>query len=253
MNLTAMKTSLKQLKRNLTKLKKNDSTSPKRLKAIEKTERKIAKTIAAIDLAVATQDVEQRPFKKKQNQFGYGDYKKYINSREWSQRKALYYEVHHKECRTCGSDEKELHLHHRTYERIFQEEDADLVPLCVDCHAALHLFQKSLSLSVEEATSMWISVTNGHSKKKKTREALRAMTFDNFKYLWKKRAKTGVTPVECLGKTIERITLGNLGSRDDMLHDACAIKKQIAFSRRTGMMKSYDATVDALMRRLARD
>lgn len=252
MNLTAMKISLKQLKRNLAKLKKNEPTSPKRLKAIEKTEKKIAKTIAAIDLAVAEGDVKQRPYKKKQNKFGYGDYKKYISSSEWSKRKALYYEVHHKECRTCGSAEKELHLHHRTYERIFQEEDGDLVPLCTDCHASLHLFQKSLSLSVEDATSIWISVTNGHSNKKKTRESLRAISFEQFKSLWKKRAKTGLTAREYLEKTVERIIKGNLGSREDVIKSTEEIKKEIAFSMRTGMMHDYDAKVDDIIRKLSR-
>lgn len=251
MNLTAMKISLKQLKRNLTKLKKGNLASAKRLKAIENTERRIAKTIESIDLKVAEQDIKQRPNKKNDTQFGYGDYKKYINSREWSHRKALYYGVHHKECRTCGSTDKELHLHHRTYERIFHEEDADLVPLCVDCHAALHLFQKSLSLSVEDATSMWISVTNGHSKKKKTREALRAISFDKFKALWRKRAKFDIHSSQHLQKTIERITNGNLGSQDDVIENIDAVKKQIAFSRRTGMVRGYDEKVDAIMRKLS--
>ena len=42
-------------------------------------------------------------------------------------------------CRACnlGRNETELHVHHRTYERLGQELLADLTTLCVECHGVI--------------------------------------------------------------------------------------------------------------------
>lgn len=251
MNITGLRVSIRSLKRNLARLKKGNPTSVKKLRAIEKTEAKIKKQLLALEALDVSPAITRKPREKKQTKFKYGDYEKYIGSAEWAERKSLYYETHHRECRSCGADKKELHLHHRTYARIYQENDSDLMPLCVDCHAALHLFQKTFKMPVEDATAIWISVTNGHSKKKKTREALRCLDHHQFKSLWKKRAKADLSPAQHLTKTIERITSGDIGWRDDVIDDVGAIKKQIAFSSRTGMVKSYDEKVDEIMRKLS--
>lgn len=252
MNIQAIRLSIKQLKRNIAKLKNKQIQSEKIIKAIEKSERKLAKKIAALDAAGVSIRAEPRARKKKQNKFGSGDYLKYINSPEWAARKAAYYECHHKQCRSCGSDDKELHLHHRSYARIYQEEDGDLMPMCMDCHAMLHLFQKSFGLPVEDATSMWLSVTNGTSNKRKIRKALRSVSFDQFRNLWRKRSKSNLLPAHILGGVVERIANGDLGSREDVLSDKASFDKEIAFSKRTGIVNGYDAKVDAIIRRLER-
>lgn len=252
MNIQATRLSIKQLKRNIAKLKKKPIQSEKTIKAIEKSERKLSKKIAALDAVGVSIKAEPKARKKKQNKFGAGDYTKYINSPEWAARKAAYYECHHRRCRSCGSDEKEMHLHHRSYARIYQEEDGDLMPMCMDCHAMLHLFQKSFGLPVEDATSMWLSVTNGTSNKRKIREALRSVSFDQFRNLWRKRSKSNLLPAHILGGVVERIAKGDLGSREDVLSDRASFDKEIAFSKRTGIMEDYDAKVDAIIRRLER-
>jgi hypothetical protein len=253
MDIQSIKISAKQLKRNIAKLKKKNSKSDKTIRAIERAERKLKKRIAVIDAFGVSEKSEPRRKKKiKQNKFGFGDYNKYINSREWAARKASYYETHHKECRSCGSDERDMHLHHRTYARIYQEEDGDLVPLCSECHAMLHLFQKSFKLPVEDATSIWLSVTNGAAKKKKIRSALRELSYQQFQNLWKRRARAVLPPVRHLEKTIERGAKGDLGARNDFIKDREAVKKSIAFSQRTGILADYDRKVNLLIKKLER-
>lgn len=252
MNIQAIRISIKQLRRNISKLKKKQNQSDKVLRAIEKAERRLSKNISIIDAVGVSQKGEPKPRKKKQGKFGRGDYNKYISSSEWAARKNAYYETHQKQCRSCGQDDGELHLHHRSYARIYQEDDADLMPMCSDCHAMLHLFQKTLKLPVEDATAIWLSVTNGTSNKKKIRDALRKTTYGQFQSLWRRRSKETLLPAQYLSKVVERIVKGDLGSREDILTNRGAMDKEIAFSRRTGIVNSYDEKVDALIRKLER-
>jgi len=252
MDIQAIRASAKQIKRNIGKLKRKAAKSEKTIKEIEKAERKLAKRLSILASLGVSDKAERKTKKKKQSKFGAGDYARYINSAEWASRKASYYETHHKECRSCGADEKEIHLHHRSYARIYQEEDGDLIPMCVDCHAMLHLFQKSFKLPVEDATALWMSATNGTSKKKKIRKALRGTTYGQFQNLWGTRSKSVTPPLQHLSRTIERLIKGELGSQEDAISSPECVKKQIAFSKRTGIIRDYDAKVDALIRKLER-
>jgi hypothetical protein len=251
MDIHSIRASAKQLKRNIAKLKKKENKTEKVLRAIEKAERKLSKKIAVLDSFGVSHSSPVKK-KKKQTIFRFGDYDKYIRSSEWAARKASYYETHHKRCRSCGDEEKEMHLHHRSYARIYQEADGDLIPMCVDCHAMLHLFQKSFKLPVEDATELWLSVTNGTSRKKKIREALRQTKYSEFEHVWKRKSRAVLPPTEHLSRAIEMLVKGDIGSREDVISDPEPLKKAIAFSKRTGIIEDYDAKVDALMRRLAR-
>lgn len=241
---------MKQLKKNLTKLQKKPK-SQKVIAAIERTERKIAKKLSVIEAFGVVEGKKPKRRKIARSRFSYGDYEKYMKSPEWSARKAAYYEEHHRECRSCGDDEKEVHLHHRTYARIYQEEDGDLVPLCRDCHAMLHLFQKTFKLPVEDATATWLSVTNGTPKKKKIRESLRNLTYERFCGVWERWSKELLPPAQHLGNIIEKITKLKLGAREDAIKNPESVKTAMAFAQRTGIMNGYDARVDALIRKLA--
>lgn len=245
LDIQAIRISIRQLKRNANKLRKKTSLKAKR--QLERTERKLAKQIALLDEAgLAT------TFKKKKlnRTYKHGDYVKYIGSAEWTARKREYYETHHCECRTCGSDSKEIHLHHRTYARLFDEADADLMPLCISCHAALHFVQKSFKITVEEGTEIWVSVTNGTSQKKKIRAALRDLTIDGFKSVWRKRDRKITSPAQCLEQAMGRIVKGDLGSREDVLQDRPDLDVSAARARTTGRTGGYDRRVDAIIRRL---
>lgn len=65
------------------------------------------------------------------------DYQEYLLSERWkllaeeTKRLAGY------RCQVCNSD-GELHAHHRTYERIGNELQRDLIALCDSCHALFH-------------------------------------------------------------------------------------------------------------------
>jgi hypothetical protein len=64
----------------------------------------------------------------------YVNYYEYIHSAEWrkksdsANRRAGY------RCQICNSSDKILDAHHRTYERLGQEQPDDVTVLCRDCH-----------------------------------------------------------------------------------------------------------------------
>lgn len=62
----------------------------------------------------------------------YGDY---MASKEWSalRKKILRRD---KGCRVCGGV-SELHVHHRTYDRVGAEDPSDLTVLCRECHESI--------------------------------------------------------------------------------------------------------------------
>lgn len=72
------------------------------------------------------------------------DYQAYLASPEWAQRRAYYVARALARCELCGwesaagSDGRGLNVHHRTYERIGREFDADVIVLCRDCHKKFH-------------------------------------------------------------------------------------------------------------------
>lgn len=65
------------------------------------------------------------------------DYKVYIASHWWEERKNRYYKTHRKICLACGSTEY-VALHHMIYSDYGNEKDEYLSPLCSHCHQELH-------------------------------------------------------------------------------------------------------------------
>jgi 5-methylcytosine-specific restriction endonuclease McrA len=66
------------------------------------------------------------------------DYDAYRQSPEWAvMRRWKIDEADHR-CQLCDATGPVLDVHHRTYERIGRELQADLVVLCRACHAAVH-------------------------------------------------------------------------------------------------------------------
>jgi 5-methylcytosine-specific restriction endonuclease McrA len=64
-------------------------------------------------------------------------YESYILSYEW---KTLRQKVLRRDgyrCTKCNS-KKKLHVHHKTYKRLFNEHLEDLVTLCKHCHEKVH-------------------------------------------------------------------------------------------------------------------
>lgn len=61
------------------------------------------------------------------------EYESYINSFDWylKSRKALAKANH--QCQRCGATQG-LEVHHKTYDRLGKEPDADLMVVCPSCH-----------------------------------------------------------------------------------------------------------------------
>lgn len=65
------------------------------------------------------------------------DYQAYLQSDAWKARRAKVFAVAKGICLGCGRPAEGVH--HRSYERLGAETDADLVAVCWDCHRAIHL------------------------------------------------------------------------------------------------------------------
>lgn len=63
-------------------------------------------------------------------------YARYIKSREWLNRRAIYFTKNMKACAICGV--VKVHLHHMTYDTLGKELDSHLIPLCKKHHVEYH-------------------------------------------------------------------------------------------------------------------
>jgi len=68
------------------------------------------------------------------------EYKAYLKSKEWKAIKAKVISIRGNYCERCKEQRQVniLHLHHKTYKRIFNEALSDLELLCPGCHMAEH-------------------------------------------------------------------------------------------------------------------
>lgn len=95
------------------------------------------------------------------------DYKKYIRSTAWRNKRKQYFESKMYNtyptgkaagkfvCYVCGSDDN-LQLHHRTYKRLGNERiNVDLVPVCQKCHTNIHQYQDKTGYNLWGATKRY--------------------------------------------------------------------------------------------------
>lgn len=64
-------------------------------------------------------------------------YDEYMGSTEWSARARLARRRAGYRCMLCYR-RAPLEVHHRTYERLGNEKDTDVIALCAECHARHH-------------------------------------------------------------------------------------------------------------------
>ena len=64
-------------------------------------------------------------------------YQAHMRSNKWRKTKKRVLIFWDFKCATCNQ-KTQLTVHHRTYERLGAELITDLVPLCDDCHKAVH-------------------------------------------------------------------------------------------------------------------
>lgn len=72
-------------------------------------------------------------------------YSDYLKSPHWREVKRSF-----QDCYCCG-DPEEVHLHHKTYERLGEERLDDLVALCPRCHALVHVLERRGDLELDLA------------------------------------------------------------------------------------------------------
>lgn len=65
------------------------------------------------------------------------EYQAYLRTPEWQARRQVALAAALNRCQVCNGAER-LDVHHRTYERIFNELPTDLTVLCRNCHSLYH-------------------------------------------------------------------------------------------------------------------
>lgn len=69
-------------------------------------------------------------------------YAKYLRSNPWNRKKQEAFSLFGRKCKKCSS-EKNLCIHHGTYDRVFEENvKTDLFVLCTKCHDLYHTLLK---------------------------------------------------------------------------------------------------------------
>ena len=63
-------------------------------------------------------------------------YSAYLASKDWRKKRQQALDHYGNSCVLCDSDA--VDVHHRTYDRIYNEDMGDLIVLCRDCHAMHH-------------------------------------------------------------------------------------------------------------------
>ena len=71
------------------------------------------------------------------------EYRRYLKSPEWGQRRGAIVQRSRGFCEDCGSREN-LDVHHLTYKRRGNERPADLVALCRRCHKERHAGKRTI-------------------------------------------------------------------------------------------------------------
>lgn len=77
-------------------------------------------------------------------------YPDYLLTRTWQDTRQIALQWYGFKCQHCDND-KRLHIHHETYERLGEELMDDLIVLCKDCHAEYH---DELSTNIEQFIPM---------------------------------------------------------------------------------------------------
>ncbi len=68
-------------------------------------------------------------------------YREYLQTTYWAQVKAVMRELACNRCERCSAhgSQAKLNVHHRTYRRLGEEEESDLLFVCDDCHGYRHI------------------------------------------------------------------------------------------------------------------
>ena len=96
------------------------------------------------------------------------DYKIYLQSLEWREKRKIVIERDGGRCRLCGSKE-DLHVHHRSYEFLGKKEEIyDLTTLCKTCHETFTFVIQKPHLEQKQA----VVVSKPQRKSKQARKGV---------------------------------------------------------------------------------
>ena len=91
-------------------------------------------------------------------------YKEYLKTNHWLMLKARMYNKYKYKCAYCSTN-KDLNLHHKTYDNVGNERVKDLVYLCSNCHKLVHADKiKDTNLKLE------LKKKNARKNKKKPKK-----------------------------------------------------------------------------------
>jgi 5-methylcytosine-specific restriction endonuclease McrA len=65
-------------------------------------------------------------------------YEQYLKTPEWQYRRHQMICFRERKCERCRRFSVQLHVHHRSYKRLGNEDPDDLEVLCEDCHREEH-------------------------------------------------------------------------------------------------------------------
>jgi len=68
------------------------------------------------------------------------EYANYLQSYEWKRKQKYIMEKYGYRCALCFKPA--VNVHHLTYDRVYLEDERDLIAVCKDCHDFLHGFNK---------------------------------------------------------------------------------------------------------------
>ena len=80
------------------------------------------------------------------------NYKKYLKSQEWKERRKEFLEESNYECEACGGTATQVH--HLNYDCLGEEEREDIEVLCKSCHEDKEM-EKGTDLEEEEEYGEW--------------------------------------------------------------------------------------------------
>lgn len=84
-----------------------------------------------------------------------GFYRWYLTTEHWKTFRLHALEEHGKICKDCGATDTSLHVHHLTYENLWEETLDDVVILCHSCHWARHPEKKTSKCSHGNRGKSW--------------------------------------------------------------------------------------------------
>ena len=69
-------------------------------------------------------------------------YDAYLHTKHWKLKRRHIYKIRNKTCELCKKKinyNESYNVHHKTYDRVGNEKDSDLMLLCPECHKLIHI------------------------------------------------------------------------------------------------------------------